>query len=95
MDVLASLLCGLLYHPLFLTDLPEKRFCTGRHSLGRCFCFGYCFYRYVADDEEESGKLVLVDCHEYCFDTAILCEALCVHQCVLLYFVVYGGMGTD
>lgn len=41
------------YITIFLLLTYLKRFCARCHSLGRCFCICYCFYRHVADDEEK------------------------------------------
>src|SRR5258705_3079383 len=93
-EISIVIFCRILRCHLFFSYIPEKRFCPWRHSLGRCFCISNCFYRYVADDQKESGKLALVDRYQYSINTIILCKTLCVYQCVLFWVVNNGCMGV-
>ncbi len=65
-DAAVVILCDFLCRHLQCTDLAKERFLCSYHTLGRRLCLLHRFHRYVADGQEESGKLVLVDCDQHC-----------------------------
>src|SRR6516162_5398374 len=89
--VLWLFLCRHIHCP----DLPEKKFRSYGHTLGRCICFRDCLYRHVADGKKKGGKLVLVDCNQSGLRTFIFRKALCIYQCVLCRAADYGPVRTS
>lgn len=67
MDCGIALFCIFLYCHFWSTYLPQKGFCTGRYSMGRCICKLNGIYSDVAYGAKKSRKLVLVDRNEHCF----------------------------
>lgn len=91
-DLAIAVFLSILYCYIPSSKLSEKRFRTRSYSLGRCICIINSFYGNVADDKEKSGKLVLVDRHEYCIHPIILCKRICFHQYLLYYTIDHGGL---
>ena len=88
------ILWNFLLHSIFCANLSKAGFVSICHSMGRRICFSHGLYRHVADDKEKSRKLVLVDRHQHCFHSIVLCQALCIYQ-RLLYYPVRDGNISD
>src|SRR6476661_4793122 len=77
---------GFVYH----SHVFKIGFLPRCNSLGRWFCIGYCFYRYVADGKKKSGKLVLVDRNQYGFNPFVFCQRIIING-LLLYRAIDTG----
>ena len=73
MAATAAVLWTILLHYIFRVTIFKESVCAWRYSLGRCPGFSKRLYRHVADDQEKSGKLVLVDNYQYLRNAVVFC----------------------